>query len=95
MPRKKKEAQEQLDLIDVAPENAKEIVKVAKKYKEAMTNRVAWLEKEKAFKAQILELVHKAKLTPVDGKIKFTVDGLTITVTPRDELVQVKEVSGD
>lgn len=93
MAKKKKEG-EQLDLIDVKPENAKEILAAAKIYKKWMTKRVEALAKEKEQKQIVLELVHKANLEPLPGtggKIKFEVDGTTITVTPRDELVQVKE----
>ncbi len=83
---------EQLDLIDVKPKNAKEILAAARIYKEWMTQRVECLAKEKEYKQIVLELVHKADLQPLEGgKIKFEVDGTTITITPRDELVQIKE----
>jgi multidrug resistance efflux pump len=83
-------AGEQLDLIEVAPENAKKIVAVARKYKSAQAERLAALEVEVAEKQNLLELVRQAKLPLVDGKIKFKTDGYIITVTPRDELVKVK-----
>lgn len=90
----KKQEGEQQPLIDVGPENMKEIVTVAKLYKKHMTIRQAALMKEIAKKQELLNLVKAAKLKPLEGGvIKFKVDGLTIKITPRDELVQVKEDS--
>jgi len=91
---KKKEttAGEQLDLIDVAPENAKKIIAVARRYKEAQGQRIEALEREKTEKQKILDLVKEANLKRLDdGTITFKVDGMVIKVTPRDELVQVKD----
>jgi hypothetical protein len=85
----------QLDLIDVAPKNAKEIKRAARAYKKAQAQRITWLEDEKKCKAKILELVMAAKLQPLEGGvIRFQVDGMIIAVTPRDELVQVKDDGG-
>lgn len=92
MAKKQSTTGEQLPLIDLAPENAKEIMAVAKKYKKAQGIRIDALAEEKAQKTILLDLVQKTKLTRLpDGKIRFRCDGLTITVTPRDKLVQVKE----
>lgn len=82
---------EQLDLIDVAPENAKQIIAIAKKYKAIQAKRISALEAECAEKQNLLTLIKQANLKQVDGKIRFRVDGLIITVKPRDELVTVKE----
>lgn len=83
---------EQLDLIDVAPENSKEIIKVAKRYKALQFERIQILADEIAAKKELLELVKKSNPQRLDdGKITFSLDGMTITVTPRDELVKVKE----
>lgn len=89
---KKEEKGKQLDLIDVAPENAKPIIEAARKYKHFQTERLGFLKKEIEQKVLILELIHKAGLQKLKGgKIKFEYDGVILTVTPRDELVQVKE----
>jgi hypothetical protein len=97
MPRKKAESEtpkdgEQLELIDVAPENSKKIIAVAKRYKTALAERMAALVEEKAEKQKLLALVKEADLQPLeDGSIRFRVDGMTISITPRDELIKVKE----
>lgn len=89
--RRKTSGGEQLDLIDVGPENAKAIKRSVRAYKKSQTERIAWLEDEKKHKAKVLELVREAKLQPDEnGVIKFRLDGITIKITPRDELVQVK-----
>lgn len=82
----------QLPLIDVTPENLRPIMEAAQEYKEQQVIRMAAGVKEAQQKQIILELVTKAKLQPLaDGKIRFECDGLTISVTPRDMLVQVTE----
>lgn len=89
---KNKEAGEQLDLIDVAPENSKVIIAVAKRYKKAQRERIRALDEEKKQKIKLLALVGEAHLQRLeDGKIRFRCDGYLITITPRDELVQVAE----
>lgn len=85
------ESGEQLDLIDVQPENQKKIKTVAKRYRAAQKARISALEKEIEEKELLLGLIREANLKMIDGKIKFSIDGMTITVTPRDELVKVKE----
>lgn len=92
MAKKEAEVGEQMDLMDVAPENAKEIITAGKLYKKYQAARIAAGVKEVDQKTLILELVKKAKLPVLaGGKIKFEYDGFKITVTPRDELVQVTE----
>lgn len=87
---------QQMDLIDTTPENAKEIVKHARIYKAAQAKRIQALEEEKAEKQKLLELIRDAHLQRLkNGKIKFKLDGYVITVTPRDELVQIKEDESD
>lgn len=86
---------EQMDLIDVRSEHEKEILAKAKEYKNLSARRQKILAEEVAAKKELLELIHASGVEPLeDGKIRFTGDGFTITVTPRDELVRVKE-TGD
>jgi hypothetical protein len=82
---------EQRALIDTAPENSKEIIRHAKKYKEVQTERLAALVQEKEEKQILLTLIKEANIQPVDGKISFHCDGYKITVVPRDELIRIKE----
>ena len=83
---------QQMDLIDVGPENSKEIIQHARLYKAAQTKRIQALDEEIAEKQKLLELIRNAKLKPLEGgKVQFRCDGYIITVTPRDELVRIKE----
>lgn len=83
---------QQLDLIDVAPENLKEIIPVAREYRELVKARLNILKQEVEFKQKLLQLAQKAGLTAdAKGKIKFKADGMTIIITPQDYKVQVKE----
>lgn len=85
-------AEEQLDLIEVKPENSKEMVEVVKRYKAAQSQRMEALGREVAEKQKLLALIKKAKLQHLDdGRIQFRVDRLIITVTPRDELIRIKD----
>lgn len=87
-----KEKGEQLNLIDVLPEKAKPIIAVARRYKKIVTARVDLTAQEVKLKAKIIGLVKAAKITPLEGGvIKFTHKGITVTIKPRDELVQVKD----
>ena len=82
-----------MDLIDVTPENQKEILECAKRYKIFQKRRIDALVDEKAEKQALLDLIKQAKVEPVEGKIILNVGGFTITVTPRDELIKVKNNS--
>lgn len=87
---------EQLDLIDVAPKNAKVIIEAARIYNKLMLARKRAGVKEVEQKAEVLRLVREAKLqTLPGGKIKFKYDGYVITVTPRDELVKIVEETNE
>jgi len=89
---KKKNAGEQLDLIDVAPENAKPIIEAARLYKKAQSVRRKALQEEVDLKEKVLGLVKAAELQPLkDGVIKFNSGGFTFCVTPRDELITITE----
>lgn len=92
MKKDKVESGEQLELIDVAPETAGPILDAARIYKKFQGKRLDFLAKEKAQKIIVLDMVRSAGLTPLkDGVIKFTYQGAEISVTPRDELLKVKE----
>lgn len=89
----KKTSGEQLDLIDVEPKNKKEILRVARKYKTSQCARMEAAAVEADMKEKLLAVVRAAKIVPdADGSYRFRVDSCTITVKPRDELVQVKFV---
>jgi len=83
---------EQMDLIEVGPEHKNEIIACAKRYAAAQTARLKALEAETTEKQALLELVKAEHLSSMEGgKIKLRCDDFLITITPRDELVQVKE----
>lgn len=106
MARKKKEqtepseetesqAGEQLDLIDVTPDELKGLKPIAEKYRSVVRRRINLQNEEKELKDQILSAIKTAHLQRLsDGKIRFRLDHMIITVTPRDELVQVEEEKG-
>lgn len=88
---KKQKKEEQLDLIDVHPKNAKLILEAAKTYKKAQIMRQKALDKEVQEKQKVLSLVKEAELQRLaDGSITFRLDNTIITIKPRDELVKVK-----
>ena len=85
-------AGEQLELIDVTPENLKKIIPVARAYRKVVKERVEFTNRETALKADLLNLVKEAKLKRLpNGKIRFKSEGLTITITPMDEKISIKE----
>jgi hypothetical protein len=89
----KKKKQEQGYLIDIHPENKKEIISTAEDYNNTMRKRVGLLAEEKALKDKLLGLIKESDVKPdKDGNIKIQLDGFKISVTPRDELVQVRNV---
>ena len=86
------EVGEQLPLIDVTPEGAGPIIAAARIYKKHLRARLAASKKEVEQKQVVLDLVRKENFTPLEGGvIRFEHEGVTICVTPRDELVQIKE----
>jgi len=96
MAKDKKTEGEQLDLIDITPEYAKPIKAAAKAYKRVVAEGRVLLAEEVKLKTKIIEQVREAGIKPnAEGVIKFRLDGVTITITPRDELVKVKLEEGE
>lgn len=92
--RKVEVSEDQLALIDVDPENAQSIIEAANKYKASQSKRLKALEAEVADKQTLLSLIKDAKVQRLeDGRTKFRVGGMVITVTPRDELIRISEQS--
>ena len=99
MPKKKKNRTavsnvgEQMDLIDVGPENLRLMKPVARRYKAAQKRRLEALADEVKEKKKMLELIQGANLkVNDDGVILFTVDGMTVKATPQDWKISVKEI---
>ena len=83
---------EQLELIEVGPENIKEIEKHVRLYKDALQQRLPLTRIESKEKQAILELVKKAKLKPLDdGEIRFHAAGMLIRVIPEDYTIKLKD----
>lgn len=92
MTKKTKNSEEQLDLIEVGPENGKAIITEAKNYKKHQADRLAALKLELESKKKVLKLVKEANLQRLkDGVIRFTLDRVTFKVTPQDDLITIKE----
>jgi len=86
------EKTEQMDLIDVQPENAKPIIQAARLYKKFQAARLTALAKETTQKRKVLDLVKEANLQPLEGgKIKFEYDKVMVSITPRDELIKIQD----
>ncbi len=85
---------EQLDLIDVGPENLEKMRPVASRCKVAEKKRLKAVAEKKKGHREMVELVKEAKLLPNEkGNIEFVVDGLRVKVTPHDWSVSVVETS--
>ena len=81
---------EQLDLIDVTPEIAKQLKRLGRTYQRYKRERIAALTKEVEYKTKLLGALRDSKVPKqADGSIKCRLDGMKITVTPRDDLVRV------
>jgi len=90
--KKGKKKGEQLELIDVQPENVKAIIPVARLYKKSQAARQKHLAEETKLKQQIIELVDAANLQPLKGGvIRFEYEGVMVSVTPQERQVKVKE----
>ena len=89
---KKTEKGEQMDLMDTGPENRQAIVDAVREYKKHQSDRIASLKKELKWKDKVKKLILESDLKPLkDGRIKFTFSKVTVEVTPRDELITIKE----
>lgn len=84
---------EQGELIETLPDNIKEIARIAKAYKRAVQARMAAGDEEVELKQKLLHAVNESNVQYVDGKKTVRFEGLVITVTPRDELITVKDKS--
>lgn len=94
MAKKKEETEvgEQLDLIDVSPENAGPMIKAGRAYNKVKKTRLTALAEEVKLKDKIRQLAKDAKLQRLEGGvIRFRHKGVTICITPQDEKVTVKE----
>lgn len=87
---------EQLDLIETQPENTKQIARIARQYKKAVAARQLEGKEEVKLKEKLRNAIKEAKIAPeADGSFKFTVQGIKISVEPRDELIKVKLEDND
>lgn len=90
--KEKTEVGEQMQLIDVSPKKAKPIIAAARILKKLQVARSSAQEKENSQKSKLLNLVEEANIQRLpDGKIKFTYDGVLLTITPKQESISVKE----
>lgn len=81
---------EQMELIDVNPENVKPLLKAARKYRKTISARLEIQQKEAEEKAALRELIEKSELEPLEnGKIAFNCDGVTIEHTPQQAKLKV------
>ena len=83
---------EQMQLIDVHPKKARPIIAAAKILKKLQVARSSAQEKENTQKAKLLNLVEEANIQRLpDGRIKFSYDGVLLTITPKQESISIKE----
>lgn len=93
-PKKTEQNGEQLDLIDVTPEELKNILPIVKAYRRVVKDRVELTNKETELKKKSLAAIKDAGLKrQEDGTIKVTIDGITIIVAPQDDKITIKEVN--
>ena len=89
--RKSVEAEEQQELFEVEPQNAKVIARHARAYKRSQSARSEALAEEVKHRRKLLEAVKEAGVVAnQDGSLRFRANGAIISVQPRDELVRVK-----
>ena len=89
----KTEKGEQINLIDIGPENGQAIIEAVRIYKGHQHDRLASLKLELKAKEKVKRLVKEAGLQHLpDGTIKFTYEKVAICIKPRDELITITEV---
>lgn len=90
--KKTKTVKGQLQLIEVGPENLKQIAKETRIYRSLVDERIILLKKEVKAKNKVKTLVKDAKLQRLpDGNIKFEVDGEIVCLEPQDDLITIKK----
>ena len=90
MAKKNDETQPYL-LTDIGPKDGKKIAEIAKRAKAAQRRKDKAKEQEDIEIDAIRDLIKKSDLKPVDGKIVVRIEGLLITVTPKEDAVKIKE----
>lgn len=81
----------QLPLIDVAPETAPEIHRLARAWLTAKSKATKAKDQLDMVTEQLHDAVLTANLSPVEGEYRLSVDDLVVMVTPRAAKVSVKE----
>lgn len=90
--RKEKHSEEQLQLLEVSHPQAKPIMASARRYKKLVRERTEALKEEIKEKEKLRALVKEANLkADEDGVVEFRCGKIVVSVTPRDELVKVKD----
>lgn len=83
------------ELIDVTPENCKEILSLAKQLQKIQAKRKSLSDDEKVTRHKLIEAVRDAGLQPMEnGVFILKINGMTIMVTPKEENVKIQE-NGD
>lgn len=80
---------------DVAPKNAEEICKVAKRCRFDKLQKQNAAEQEAIGQDKLRELIKKAGLKPIDGKIIIRAEGLLIEVSSREDAIKIKDESSE
>lgn len=83
---------EQLQLLEVSHPSAKKITSIARAYKKIVRERVELTSEEVELKGKLRQAVRETDMKPdAEGIITFKCGKITVTVTPRDELIRVKD----
>lgn len=83
-------------LLDVVPDNAKDILAIAKRYKSAQRDRMEAGREEAKFKVDLGDAIRRSDMkADKDGKYEFTINGYKISLIPRDEVIKVVDNAGD